>query len=309
MPQPGPVQPESDLAFLHRSVDIPPPVPDGGGKPPKKPTDGEKGDGEGEGDGDDAAKKKPKEPKAPKAPDDDHFYKSMGKVRQRDAASRMFRAGGISEWAARQSSRAGHILSQDTASGAAGASAEAAGSSTVALEKKLGLGGGRLEKGTKAIADIFEAITDGVGKLRNWNDEILKGNLQFKEFSSKMAQVAAAQEIADIQLSQERGERLATTAGFQQRGRQHFEQGITQWDDLWNSGRNILSGVASELGAAILAPFAPMAGPLQRYLDTLVGGDNDNKTGKDWLDDAIDRANQDQAWGKPRRFPGGRNGG
>jgi hypothetical protein len=64
----------------------------------------------------------------------------------------------------------------------------------------------------KPVAKFAEAIYSTIKTVRDWGDNLAAANEKFAEFSPAMAAVAARQQVRDINLSRERGERRAGAA-------------------------------------------------------------------------------------------------
>ncbi len=106
----------------------------------------------------------------------------------------------------------------------------------------VGAHGGRAVKslgkfaGSKTLeimGDFTEQIFKGVETLRDWNQSLHNANMQFAEFSASMAAVQAQQEVRDIELSRERGDRRAAGATTLAESKHELETAFAPMEDLW----------------------------------------------------------------------------
>lgn len=104
---------------------------------------------------------------------------------------------------------------------------------------------------------FIAAIGEGVEKLRDWNDKLHEANMKFAEFSASMARVQAEQQMRDIQLSQERGERRAESAQRLAEARHRLNRNLAPIEDAFANLKNNLT--------------ADLLGPLNRLIERLLG--------------------------------------
>lgn len=64
----------------------------------------------------------------------------------------------------------------------------------------------------QGFSKLGETVFRAAGAIRKWSDSLHAGNMRFAEFSASMSMVQAEQEVRDIQLSREQGERRAESA-------------------------------------------------------------------------------------------------
>lgn len=122
------------------------------------------------------------------------------------------------------------------------------------------------------VAEFGKAVFEAIDKLRDWGKALHDANMQFAEFSGAMAGVQARQEVRDIELGMERGERRAPIAEYLAQGRTQLERAITPWEDvIANLQAGIVGGISEDL-ATILEIFSPLAEGLNRWLGRQVGG-------------------------------------
>lgn len=162
-----------------------------------------------------------------------------------------------------------------------------------------------------AFFKLGETVFKSVDRLKQWNEQLLQGNLRFAEFSGAMASVAAEQKIRDITLSQERGDRRAATAGFQAEEKFNFERRFAKYEDLVDSVKNVIGGGIAKLEDTILKSVEKFTGldkgieKLQGLLDDLVGPGEGGHV-EDWLRRGAPMNTVNEAYkryGRPARFP------
>lgn len=136
-----------------------------------------------------------------------------------------------------------------------------------------------------SVGKFARTVGDSVERLRKWNDQLMDSNFRFAEFSGAMAKVAAEQEMRQIRLDQERGERRAGHADMHARSRDRLERNLAPAEDyMANFGgalRTYFNDRFSELIEAIqgaqtepLNPmsFAEMANQVsQEYAEEMFG--------------------------------------
>ncbi len=113
---------------------------------------------------------------------------------------------------------------------------------------------------TKVIGDSIEA-------LRKWNQSLFDANMKFKEFSGAMAGVGARQEVRDILLSVERGERRGGTAEYHAAGKHELEKSLSKWEDLGANLQNLLGGAVSNLVASLTKVLDPTVDALNQAIE------------------------------------------
>lgn len=159
-------------------------------------------------------------------------------------------------------------------------------------------------KQAESMLKLLGALTESVDRLKKWNDLLHQSNMQFQEFSAGMALVSAKQEVREILLSQERGNRRAPTADYQAEGKFALDQETAKFEDVWASGKNVLSGVASRFLADLVSHAGPYAELLQEFINWMMNkGDDKEDDALRWLHDAAARSKEFDAMGRPKRFP------
>jgi hypothetical protein len=185
----------------------------------------------------------------------------------------------------------------ETVGGFVGGSMEGAGQQLQALPG--GEAGGQLLEGLGRLSrQAFEA-TD---RLRDWSTQLHETDMQFKEYSGTMAGVAARQEVRDILLSQERGERRGRAAEFLARERFGAEKAVAPWEDLSAKIQDALAGTMDRGFARILAPFGPLAERLNQAFDKYLGEQEDDPNAEQMIRDAAAFSGDFDTRGRPKRF-------
>lgn len=155
---------------------------------------------------------------------------------------------------------------------------------------------------TKFGAEVLESID----KLRDWSKTLHNTNMQFAEFSASMTAVQARQELFDILLSQERGERRANSAEYLAEGRRQLEPQVAKWEDVADKAKNIIGGLLDKGVARLLEPLEPMVDKLGDIEDAIVkslgGGEKAAEQYKDWLEFVDTQKKWAEMKGKPKRF-------
>lgn len=106
-----------------------------------------------------------------------------------------------------------------------------------------------------ALLKVGEAALKSVEQIREFADGLHKANMNFAEFSSSMAEVKAVRQVQEIELSQKRGERRASSAKDLSDAQMEFEQ-------HWSYISDALANIVNALTAGVLRAMAGMASTL-----------------------------------------------
>lgn len=107
-------------------------------------------------------------------------------------------------------------------------------------------------KPIEAVAKFGDVVLKSIDKLEKWNDGLKQANFQFAEFSGSMASVKAQSDARQIQLSQERGERRAWTAGLQAEAADNLEKETAIFKDAFSGAKDLVSfGLTSITSLAV----------------------------------------------------------
>ena len=114
------------------------------------------------------------------------------------------------------------------------------------------MSGGPFGTAIAAVSGFAEKVFAAIGKLRDWNETLHKANKDFAEFSASMAGVMARQEIREIHLSRERGERRAASAEYLAEGKSRLDTAVAPWEDKWAEIKGYIQGfISDQLGALV----------------------------------------------------------
>lgn len=110
-------------------------------------------------------------------------------------------------------------------------------------------------KAAQALALVAEAGLLGAGAMKSFGDKVHKANMQFAEFSPRMARVEAEQEMRDIRLSRDRGQRRAAVARGVAESKSSLERVTAELvDPVWDfggrvadAGMNYVAGLVDSL--------------------------------------------------------------
>ncbi len=108
---------------------------------------------------------------------------------------------------------------------------------------------GKIAGPAGAFADV---LLKSVNRLQKWNEELHASNMQFAEFSGAMAKVQADQLSRDIKLSQERGDRRASSAQYLAEGKSGLQQRTSKIEDIFANLSNYVGGFLSKMTTGII---------------------------------------------------------
>lgn len=113
-------------------------------------------------------------------------------------------------------------------------------------------GGVAFAPGLQAVGLFTTALAAGVEKLRDWNAAIEAGNFRFADYSASMANVQARQEVREIHMSRERGNRRAEAAEEHAKARHRLDKALAPYEDMV---ANLRSRGTAMLSNAVAAPL------------------------------------------------------
>ena len=197
---------------------------------------------------------------------------------------------GIGQQDVSQSQRAGNVV---------GAGLNAVGDAAMVAGGPVGLTIG-------AVAKLGAGLAKSVEKLRDWNEGLHKANMAFAEFSGQMTTVQVEQEIRDMQLSRERGDRRASHARDLAEQKSKLDQKLAVFEDfgsmIQDKTATAFTGLANHLleSRTFLGGAIPALGDL---LARIQGGSGEENDLDKWMK-ASDETNWAAEYGRPRRFQG-----
>lgn len=184
----------------------------------------------------------------------------------------------------------------DTGRGEEASELSRAGDMSKALGNLLGgvpLFGKPIEAATKFSDVLFKSVD----KVQEWTQQLHDANMQFAEFSGAMAGVQARQEVREIELSRERGNRRAKSAEYLAEGKNQLDRSVAPIGDLVGNATNYVGGLLSRGFAALLSPVSWIAKKMQADGDD----DKDIKWEEwEWMRD--EQRRKEQEWRRPRNL-------
>ena len=139
----------------------------------------------------------------------------------------------------------------------------------------MGAVGGPVGQVGMLFAKLAEKTLVAVDFMQKYADSLHKVNMQFAEFSGSMAAVKAQQEVRDMQLSQERGERRANSAEYLAKGKSELARSTSQGEDFMGRLNNYGGGILARLGTIINTPFEKVFTIGNKILDIMEGKKSD----------------------------------
>ena len=172
---------------------------------------------------------------------------------------------------------------------------EAFGKVSEMAEKIPGPFGRVIEYGTK----FAEVLVKSIDALKNWSEDLHKFNMMFAEFSGGMAAVAAKQEVRDILLSLERGNRLAGSAEFLAEGKSELAQKTAPLEDAFQKSKALIAGELDRILAKLIdiSGLTALGQALNAFLDLVTPAGNNQQ-----VDDSSTPEDFLKKFGKPKRF-------
>ncbi len=147
---------------------------------------------------------------------------------------------------------------------------------------------------------LINVIGQTVGWIRDWGDGLHKANMQFAEYSAGMAGVQARQEVRDIWLSQERGDRRAGSAEYLAQAKNRLDRGAAPFEDLFANFMNKLGGFSLTAIALVLEDIKKVVSVVPGIADWLKGDGSGDTGGFEDLKQMTGQGWED--YGAPRRF-------
>lgn len=163
------------------------------------------------------------------------------------------------------------------------------------IGQMFGALGGPVGQAGMVFAKIVEKGIAVIDFMQQWSEALHEGNMKFAEFSGAMSAVQAEQEVRDIQLSQQRGERRAEAAGYLAEGKSQLATATAPWGDMLSNVQSYIGGVIDRALAGVLTPL--------NYLASWVGLiDEEGNDDKESPLDKYYKAEYQKRYGKPPRF-------
>ncbi len=159
-----------------------------------------------------------------------------------------------------------------------------------------GMVGGPIGMAAGGLLKLGGAAFKAIESLRAWGDKLHEANMKFAEFSASMTQVQVEQEIREMYLSQERGERRADSARRLAESKSALDRKLAPLEDMV---ANFQNDIAATLNRTLVATLDVLSG----RLPNLAGADGE--VGGETLAAEtfrIGEAQWIQEYGRPARF-------
>lgn len=115
------------------------------------------------------------------------------------------------------------------------------------------LGGTGILKNTVGLlVQATGAFSTALGAVRQFSDNLHANNMKFSDVSSSMARVAAMQEVREIRLRQERGERRGASAEALAQSKNRLDRLLAPSEDAWAVTMNRVGTLLNNTTANIL---------------------------------------------------------
>lgn len=160
-----------------------------------------------------------------------------------------------------------------------------------------------------AVTKLGAGLAKSVEKLRDWNEGLHKANMAFAEFSGQMTTVQVEQQIRDMQLSRERGDRRADSARFLAESKSSLDRKFSVYEDAFAKVSNYTAGALSKITESVLTnaergSFGPGIGLGLQAFKWFGSMGSEQETDLDKWMKASDETNWAAEYGRPRRFQG-----
>lgn len=169
----------------------------------------------------------------------------------------------------------------------------------------LGHEGAAIGGETGQLIQRFAALGRTVGvaleRLRGWNENLHRGNMQFAEFSGGMSMVQAEQEVRDIMLSQRRGDRRAASARALAESKSSLDARLAPFEDILAVIKNAATAVVNNKSSQYLEGISKLAEDILAKMTADESGEEINAG--DWMSDVAEQKWY-ETYGRPER--GGR---
>lgn len=158
-------------------------------------------------------------------------------------------------------------------------------------------------KPIEALTKFGEVAFKAVDRLQTWSNQLHQANMQFTEFSGAMAGVQARQEVRDMMLSKERGDRRAGVAENVAQSKSGLAAETAKVGDFMSNVWGSVNSFFSQMATKVIKPFANAVDKLNEKV--FGGGKKTKNPGLgDELPGWMDRATDEYygQFGRPPRF-------
>lgn len=141
-------------------------------------------------------------------------------------------------------------------------------------------------------------------RLRDFSDHLHDTNMRFAEFSGSMMGVQVEQQIRDMQLSMDRGNRRASSAAYLAEGKSKLDRDVGNIEDLFGTIKNLGGGFFDRIAHFFMEDWGSLAESLTDTLNEIAEWLGVDKKDKDTATADIEGIGDKywlQTYGKPRR--------
>lgn len=163
----------------------------------------------------------------------------------------------------------------------------------------MGAIGGPVGQVGMIFAKLAEKSIAVIDYMQKYSEELHKANMQFAEFSGSMAAVQAQQDVRDMQLSQERGERRSEAAGYLAEGKSELASATAPWGDMMSNIQSYVGGGIDRLLARLLTPLNFIAEKVG-----IISTKDDGEGGDQTFLESYFKDEYQKRYGRPIRFRG-----
>ena len=158
--------------------------------------------------------------------------------------------------------------------------------------------------GGPVLGGLTLAATIAANALRGMAERLQDTNFKFAEFSGAMTRVQVQAEMAQMFLSQQRGERRAGAARILSEGLAELNQAVAPIGDATERALSVAAGKAASFFTQQLKPLTDVANIVNRILDKIEGyKPNQGITEEQFWKELLGRDHvKFQNHGRPRRF-------
>lgn len=154
------------------------------------------------------------------------------------------------------------------------------------------------------VLDFVSAVSKATDKLKEWGNSLHDNNMRFAEFSGAMAAVQARDEMRQIAINRERGDRLAPSAEYNAQAKSRLERTAAKSEDAYGALGNYITGGLQNAMATVREPLDELVKQTAEAMGLLKKPDglqSNFEMWKDWIGfDGIDNygVTSDQLKGK-----------
>lgn len=153
----------------------------------------------------------------------------------------------------------------------------------------------------ETVGKFGKLLSDSLGTLRDWTNELVNSNFRFAEFSASMASVKAEMDVWSIEMSQRRGERRAGHAREVSEARMRLEAQVTPWEDVWAKIKDkVIAWGWDKLGSGM--EQLNNLELIKEFLRRMLGGEGPGMTPEEAVRQVANREDWGPLHRRPQRF-------